>query len=97
MQQASGWIGVKRHSEDSWRATVQVRGQNFYLGRAFRSAQAAAQAVDRATIAIQGRDGVATNFPLASYPPEVGCIFHQAGSKFEVTPRSLNGSAEVGN
>lgn len=50
---------------------MQIGGQDYFLGKAFRSAEAAARAVDRATIAIQGRDGVETNFPLEAYPEEV--------------------------
>lgn len=81
LQPALEWIGVSRDSSEAWRATVQVQGQQFFLGRAFRSAEAAARAVDRATIAIEGRVGVATNFPLSSYPPEVsdGCCSRPTG------------------
>lgn len=66
---AGTWRGVSRQG-NLWKATLQIGGQDFFLGRAFRSAEAAARAIDRATIAVLGRDGVETNFPISAYPPE---------------------------
>lgn len=42
-----------------------------FLGKNYWTAEAAARAVDRATIALQGRDEAYTNFPLEWYGPEV--------------------------
>lgn len=68
--EAGTWRGVSRQG-NLWKATLQIGGQDFFLGRAFRSAEAAARAVDRATIAVLGRDSIDTNFPMSVYPPQV--------------------------
>ncbi len=71
-EQPRKWRGVGQHRPHFWRAGVHIGGRRYFLGSAFRSAEAAARAVDRATIAIAGRDGAGdTNFPLSTYPPEV--------------------------
>ena len=41
------------------------------LGRSYWTAEAAARAVDRAQLAVHGRDRAALNFPLEWYGPEV--------------------------
>lgn len=91
------WIGVARHSVEAWRATVQIQGQQFFLGRGFRTAEAAARAVDRATIAIEGRDAVETNFPLSSYPPEVSSEPGSAVEYVDALWRRMIGSMGTGS
>lgn len=91
------WIGVTRHSAEAWRATVQIQGQQFFLGRGFRTAEAAARAVDRATIAIEGRDAVETNFLLSSYPPEVSSEPGSAAECLDAPWRRMTGSMGTGS
>lgn len=47
-----------------------------FLGKNYWSAEAAARAVDRANIALHGREAASTNFPLEHYGPEVCDRFH---------------------
>lgn len=61
-----------------WSAYVMVPSQlkhkdvrTLFLGKNYWSAEAAARAVDRAKIALHGREAASTNFPLEWYGPEV--------------------------
>ena len=61
-----------------WSAYVMVPSQlkhkdvrMLFLGKNYWSAEAAARAVDRANIALHGREAASTNFPLEWYGPEV--------------------------
>lgn len=61
-----------------WSAYVMIPSQlkrkdvrMLFLGKNYWSAEAAARAVDRANIALHGREAASTNFPLEWYGPEV--------------------------
>ena len=61
-----------------WSAYVMIPSKQkhksqrmLFLGKNYWTAEAAARAVDRATIALQGREKAYTNFPLEWYGPEV--------------------------
>lgn len=75
--------GVKHVTEHPdvkqiWSAFVMVPSKQkhgssrmLFLGKNYWSAEAAARAVDRANIALYGREAASTNFPLDWYGPEV--------------------------
>lgn len=75
--------GVKHITEHPdvkqiWSAFVMVPSKQkhrpsrmLFLGKNYWSAEAAARAVDRANIALYGREAASTNFPLDWYGPEV--------------------------
>ena len=61
-----------------WSAYVMIPSQlkrkdvrMLFLGKNYWSAEAAARAVDRANIALHGREAASTNFPLEWYGPQV--------------------------
>lgn len=57
---------VMMPSKQTYRASRML-----FLGKNYWSAEAAARAVDRANIALYGREAASTNFPLEWYGPEV--------------------------